>query len=201
MIKNIVFDLGNVLINFKPKEYLEKKGYSEELTNTILADIFYSPEWPALDNGDLTLTQAIENIAKRSSLNKNDIEKIFDLRIEILTPLESNAKILPKLKQEGYKLYYLSNFTSDIFSEIQNSYSFFNLFDGGIISAHVKVSKPDERIYRLLIDKYSLIAGESLFIDDLGPNIKAAEKIGMKGLHTCGSENVEPMIREALANS
>ena len=198
MIKIIVFDLGNVLINFKPKEYLENKGYSEKLKEKILADIFYGPEWLALDNGDITLTQAIESIDKRSSLNKNDIEKIFDLRVDLLFPLENNAKILPKLKQEGYKLYYLSNFTSDIFPVIQSSNLFFRLFDGGIISAHVRVSKPDEKIYRLLIDKYSLIAGESLFIDDLEPNVKTAERIGMKGLHTNGSEDIEPQLRKIL---
>jgi len=198
MIKNIVFDLGNVLINFKPKEFLEKKGYPEELKNTILADIYYSPEWLALDNGDITLTQAIESIAKHSSLNKNDITKIFDMRIDLLFPLERNVKLLSKLKQEGYKLYYLSNFTVDIFSEIQSRYPFFSLFDGGIISSHVRVSKPDETIYRLLIDKYSLIAGESLFLDDIEINIKAAEKIGMKGLPTYGSEDIEPLLRKTL---
>ena len=201
MIKNIVFDLGNVLISFKPKEYLEKIGYPEDLKEKILADIFYSPEWLALDNGDITIAQAIEIIAARSSLNKNEITKIFDILTDLLFPLEHNVKLLSKLKQEGYKLYYLSNFTSEIFPKIQNRDSFFTLFDGGIISAHVKVSKPDEAIYRLLIDKYSLIANESLFIDDLEANTKAAEKVGMKSLHTCAAEDIEPMLREMLANS
>ena len=195
MIKNIVFDLGNVLISFKPKEYLENKGYPEELKEKILADIFHSPEWLALDNGDITINEAIDIIAMRSELNKNDIAKIFDLRTDIMFPLEHNVKLLSKLKQEGYKLYYLSNFMSDVFPEIQSSYPFFSLFDGGIISSHVKVSKPDETIYRLLIDKYSLIAGESLFLDDLEINVKSAEKVGMKSLHTCGSEDVEPQFR------
>jgi putative hydrolase of the HAD superfamily len=201
MIKNIVFDIGNVLISFKPKEYLEKKGYPEELKEKILADIFYSPEWLALDNGDITIAQAIETIAMRSSLGKNEIAQIFDLLTDILFPLEQNVKLLSKLKQEGYKLYYLSNFTTEVFPKVQNRDSFFCLFDGGIISAHVKVSKPEEAIYRLLIDKYSLIADESLFIDDLEINVKAAEKVGMKGLYTCAAENIEPMLREILAGS
>ena len=200
MIKNIIFDLGNVLISFKTKEYLEKKGYPEELKNKILADIFYSCEWLELDNGDITPAQATEKIAKRSSLKESEIAEIFDLRTDIMFPLEQNVKLMPMLKQEGYKLYYLSNFMSDVFPEIQNSYPFFSLFDGGIISAHVKVSKPDEAIYRLLIEKYSLIAGESLFIDDLETNTKAAEKIGMKSLHTCGSEDIGTALREILAN-
>lgn len=199
MIRNIVFDLGNVLLSFRPKEYLEKKGYPAGQTEKILADIFLSPEWQALDNGDITHREAVERIAQRSSLSKTEIAGIFDLRIDLLFPMEKNVMLLPELKQKGYRLYYLSNFTADIFPEIRSLNPFFNLFDGGIISADVRVSKPDETIYRLLIGKYSLAAGESLFIDDLEINVRAAEKTGMKGLHTNGADNIGAMLREILA--
>ena len=197
MIKNVVFDIGNVLLSFKPKEYLEKKGYPEKLIDEILAEIFYGSEWLAIDNGDITTGEAIEQIAERTSLSKDVISEMFDSRADILSPLEQNVKLLSKFKQEGYKVYYLSNFSSDLFPEIKNSYSFFNLFDGGIISAVVRVSKPDEAIYRLLIDKYSLIANESLFIDDLEINVKAAEKVGMAGICTYGSEDIWQMLKDS----
>ena len=199
MIKNIVFDLGNVLLNFKPKEYLEKKGYPEQLKETILADIFYGKEWLALDNGDITSPEAIEIIAERSSLNKDEIVRIFNLRTDLLHPLDNNVKLLEELKAEGFKLYYLSNF-SDLFPEIKSRYDFFRLFDGGIISADVRVSKPDERIYRLLIDRYALVAEESLFIDDIEANTKVAAMVGMKILTTSGSENITPIVRKILTS-
>ncbi|MDR2887811.1 MAG: HAD family phosphatase [Bacteroidales bacterium] len=201
MIRNIVFDLGNVLLSFKPKEYLERKEYSVRQTEKILTDIFLSPEWPTLDNGDITHNEAIERIAERSSLSKTEIAGIFDLRINLLFPLEKNVTLLPELKQKGYKLYYLSNFTSDIFPEIRSLNPFFNIFDGGIISADVRVSKPDETIYRLLVGKYSLVASESLFIDDLEINVRAAEKTGMQGLHTNGAEDIGAMLWKILAGS
>jgi putative hydrolase of the HAD superfamily len=86
----------------------------------------------------------------------------------------------------------------DIFEEIKAGYFFFRYFDGGIISAEAKVSKPDGRIYEVLLKKYSLIPEESLFIDDLEINVKAAESIGMKGLCTFGSLGIFEKIEAAL---
>ena len=74
----------------------------------------------------------------------------------------------------------------DIFEEVKTGYYFFKYFDGGVISAEAKASKPDPRIYNILLDKYSLIPEECLFIDDLEVNVKAAEETGMKGLVTHG---------------
>ncbi|MBK9388907.1 MAG: HAD family phosphatase [Bacteroidetes bacterium] len=199
MIKNIVFDLGNVLISFRPSEYLDTKEYSEERKATILKDIFLADEWLKLDNGDITLTEAIESINERSSLTKEEIAHIFNLRTDLMIPLDQNVNLLPELKKRGYRLYYLSNFPIDIFHEIKSGYYFFNYFDGGIISAEVRFSKPDNRIYEILLEKYSLIPQESLFIDDLEINVKAARLIGMKGLVTHGSREISKEVKSVLS--
>ncbi len=183
MIKNIVFDLGNVLISFKPDEFFYKNGYDEPAVKVLIDEIFRSREWLMLDNGDITTKEAIEGISAKSSLKTEVIASVFNLRTKIMFPLAYNTKMLPELKKHGFKLYYLSNFPDDIFDEVFNKYDFFRYFDGGIISARVNASKPDTRIFRILIDKYSLSANESLFIDDSEINVKAAESIGMKGLH------------------
>jgi putative hydrolase of the HAD superfamily len=89
----------------------------------------------------------------------------------------------------------------DIFEEVTSGYYFFKYFDGGVISAHAKSSKPDSRIYKILIEKYSLIPEECLFIDDLEINVKAAENEGMKGITTLGSSDISNEIEEALGLS
>jgi epoxide hydrolase-like predicted phosphatase len=198
MIKNIIFDLGNVLISFKPSEYFEKKGYSENIKARILSDIFSSKEWAMLDNGDITTPEVIDAIASKSSLKREEIAHIFGLRTELMYPIDPNVRLLPELKKQGYRLYYLSNFPMDIFEEIKSGYYFFKYFDGGIISAEAKVSKPDIRIYEVILDKFSLVAEESLFIDDLEINVKAAEKAGMKGIVTFGSLEISEKIEAAL---
>jgi epoxide hydrolase-like predicted phosphatase len=198
MIKNIIFDLGNVLISFIPSEFLKKKNYPENIKATILSDIFTSEEWRMLDNGDITTIEGINAIALKSSLNKEEIAHIFNLRTEIMFPLDQNVKLLPKLKKQGFRIYFLSNFPIDIFEEVNTGYCFFKHFDGGIISADVKFSKPDSRIYEILLEKYSLLPQECLFIDDLEINVKGAEAVGMKGLFTNGSPDISKEIEKAL---
>jgi epoxide hydrolase-like predicted phosphatase len=201
MIKNIIFDLGNVLISFKPAEFFEKKKYPKNLRATIMADIFSSKEWALLDNGEINITQATEAIALKSSLKKEEIEHVFNLRNKLMFPLEQNVKLLPKLKKQGFKLYFLSNFPIDIFEEIKTGYYFFKHFDGGVISSEVKFSKPDKRIYEILLEKYSLIPEECLFIDDLEINVRAAEATGMKGLFTYGSLEISKELDDFLKSS
>lgn len=198
MIKNIIFDLGNVLISFKPSEFLDSKNYPEQTKALILSDIFGSPEWQLLDSGDLNVDQAVEGIMKNSLLERDQIMRIFDLRQEILFPIDNNVKILPELKKQGFRLYFLSNFPIDIWEEVKNGYSLFEYFDGGLISAEAKVSKPDRRIYAILMQRYSLKPEECLYIDDLEPNVIAAESTGMKGIVTFGSLEISQKIREAL---
>jgi FMN phosphatase YigB (HAD superfamily) len=188
MIKNIVFDLGNVLISFRPSAFLDNKDYPETIKSTILADIFGGREWLMLDNGDISTSEAIDSIAVRSSLKREEIAHIFNLRNEIMFPLDQNVRLLPELKKQGFRLYFLSNFPIDIFEEIKTGYFFFRYFDGGVISSEVKFSKPDRKIYEILLKNYSLKAEESLFIDDI--EVKAAENLGMKGFITYGSDEI-----------
>ncbi|MBK8882669.1 MAG: HAD family phosphatase [Bacteroidales bacterium] len=198
MIKNIVFDLGNVLISFRPSAYFDTKDYPENIKSKILSDIFASKEWLLLDNGNITTAEAIDSISLGSSLKREEIAHIFNLRTEIMFPLDQNVRILPELKKRGFRLYFLSNFPLDIFEEIKSGYYFFRYFDGGVISSEVKFSKPDERIYQILINKYALVPTESLFVDDIEINVRAAEKLGMNGLITYGSEEFSKELNRFL---
>lgn len=198
MIKNIVFDLGNVLISFRPSEFFDKKGYPENIKATILADIFASKEWLRLDNGEINTKEAIEAISLKSSLKREEIAHIFNLRKELIFPLDENVRLLPDLKKRGFRLYFLSNFPMDLFEEVKTDYYFFRYFDGGIISAEAKVSKPDIKFYNILLKKYSLVPEECLYIDDLEINVLVAESLGMKGLFTFGSTVISKEIENAL---
>lgn len=198
MIKNIIFDLGNVLISFKPSEYFDKNNYLRSIKATILSDIFGSKEWLMLDNGEITTPEAIDAIATKSSLSKKEIAHIFNLRTDLMFPLDSNVRLLPELKKRGFRLYYLSNFPLDIFEEVSTEYYFFKYFDGGLISAEAKFSKPDIGIYNILNKKYSLVPNECLFIDDIEVNVRAAQALGMKGIITYGSLEISNDIENSI---
>lgn len=201
MIRNIIFDLGNVLVSFVPSEYLKKKHYPENIRNTIMNDIFHSDEWKMLDNGDITVPEAIAAISLKTSLRREEIALVFSFRTDIMFPLDENVRLLPALKKQGFSLYYLSNFPLDIFEEIKNGYYFFRYFDGGIISAQVKFSKPDERIFTHFLDLYSLNPDECLYIDDIEINSSAAARTGMQSLVTFGSSEIGPELEKVLGVS
>jgi len=194
MVKNIVFDLGNVLISFLPSEYLSLNGYSALKREIILTDIFGSSEWRLLDDGKITTAEAIDSISSKSSLTRHETEQIFNERMRIFHSLDNNAKLLPELKKQGFRLYYISNFPADIFDEVRNSYDFFRYFDGGVISAHVRHSKPDPEIFRIFLQKFGLTAGECFFIDDTEANVNAALSCGMKAYCTFGSKDISPEL-------
>jgi HAD superfamily hydrolase (TIGR01509 family) len=198
MIKNIIFDLGNVLISFRPNDFLDKMGYASEAKTIIINDIFKSPEWQLLDKGSLTTPEAIEKISIRSSLKRNDIAAIFNLRTKIMYPINRNINLLPALKERGFKLYFLSNFPEDIFDEVFQEYEFFKFFDGGIISAKVKCSKPDIRIFEILMNKYFLVAEECLFIDDIEINASAARLAGIRSICASESTDLSELIEKNL---
>ena len=198
MISNVVFDLGNVLISFIPSEFLKKKNYPSTIRNTILSDVFQSEEWKMLDNGSITVNDAIESISLKSVLKREEIALVFNFRRDIMFPIDDNVRLLPALKKHGFGLYYLSNFPFDMFEEVSNDYYFFRYFDGGTISAEAKMSKPDVRFYRHFLEKYSLDPAGCLYIDDIEENTMAAETTGMQGFLTNGALKISDELGEVL---
>jgi HAD superfamily hydrolase (TIGR01509 family) len=197
-IRNLVFDLGNVLISYHPEDFHLKKGDSPENTELFISDVYNSPEWQLIDKGEMSVEEAVESIASRSSLQGPEIARIFSLREELLFAIDQNTSLLKRLKKARFGLYYISNFPEDMFSLLSRKYEFFSLFDGGIYSASVKILKPDPEIFRRLINDYRLKASESLFIDDLKQNADAAAREGFLTLHLTQADMLENELRKLL---
>lgn len=178
MYKNIIFDLGNVLLSFNPMEYLRSK-ISEERIQEVFKAIFQSEEWIMLDRGTITEKEAINNIIEKNSIYRDDINLAFEDWYGILKPIEETIKVLEDLKDKGYNIYYLSNFHELAFKEVSTNNSFFELFDGGVVSYEEKIIKPEEEIYRLILKRYNLAPNETIFIDDTKVNVEGAEKLGI----------------------
>ena len=181
MIKNIIFDIGNVLLDFNPKVYVKSK-ISEEKVEEIYKCIFQSDEWPMLDRGTISEKDAKINIINRNIENEKLINLVFENWYDILMPIESSVDVLKKLKQSGYKVYYLSNFHLAAFEYVTKKHDFFECFDGGVVSYKEKLLKPEKEIYEIIIDRYNLKPCQTVFIDDMKENVKAAIKSGLKGI-------------------
>lgn len=183
MIRNIIFDLGNVIINYNQEQIINNFTKKEEEIKYIYDEIFHAPEWELMDLGNITNDEAIEVINKR---NEFKYQKLTDNFLhEWYKEQEINrdiVEIAKKLKRNGYKLFVLSNMANLTYEYFKKD-EFFSLCTGIIISAHEHLIKPDEKVFRLLLDRYKLNAEECLFIDDdpSEQNYKTANKIGIQG--------------------
>ena len=181
-IDTIVFDLGRVLINWYPYKYMENK-FGKDIAIKLNQTIFNAPEWNLMDKG-LLLEKELWNL----QLNKFPklrfyIEHLKSKILEFLTPIEYNTKLIPKLKEKGYKLFVLSNFSKNSFEAIYNKYDFFKYFDGLVISSYHKTIKPEKKIYQILVEKYNVTPSCSLFVDDKIENINTARELGFWVVH------------------
>jgi len=182
LIKNVIFDIGNVLLNYNPYEYL-KKIYSNEDAKFLFSAIFDTDEWLELDRGTITEEEALNIFIERKPEKEQIIREVMSDFYSIFTPIESNVEVLKQLRRQGYTVLYLSNIHLGIYEHVIGKFEFFKEFDGGIISSNVKILKPDENIFFSLINKYNIKPEESLFIDDTVHNIKTAEDLGFITIH------------------
>ena len=183
MIKNIIFDLGNVIINYNQKQIINNFTEKEEEIKYIYNEIFNSPEWTLMDLGNITNDEAIEIINKRNGFKYEKLTQNFLREWYKKQPINRDiVELAKRLKEKGYNLYVLSNMANLTYEYFKND-EFFALCTGIVISAHEHIKKPDEKVYKLLLERYNLIAEECLFIDDddSGRNYQTANRIGIKG--------------------
>ena len=179
MIKNIIFDLGNVLLKFKPEEFLLQFLSDKEYIKQFITKITRSKLWLDLDRGYESLENAEIIFQSKYPEEKELISLFFNHWMEMLIPIEENINILLDLSESGYKTYILSNYIKEAFKFVKDKFDFFTLFDGQIISGEEKVIKPEKAIYESLLRRYHLKPEESLFIDDILFFLKPAKKLGI----------------------
>lgn len=191
MIRNIVFDMGNVLIHWRPDLFVERAGVPEEDRPLLLREVFASVEWVQLDRGTLSWEEAAAAMCRRlpERLHAAARELTQKWWENHLLPVEGMAQLVREIKSLGYGVYLLSNAKSDLpeyFDRIPGS----ECFDGRIVSADWKLLKPQPELYRVLFQEYGLKAEECFFVDDLNINIEAAILVGMSGAVFRGADEL-----------
>lgn len=181
-MRNIIFDIGNVLLDFRPEEYL-MQYFNQSVMGDLMTIVFSSDEWIDLDLGAITLQEAIKSLSLRHPHYHDELVFFLENWTHMMTPIQETIDIVYELKNKGYALYLLSNFSIEAIDTLSKRYSFFQLFDGAVISAKEHLAKPEEAIYQLLLDRYHLIPEECVFIDDLLSNVNTAERLGIYGIY------------------
>ena len=181
MIKNIVLDMGNVLLNYDPESILNMFCSSDEEKDVIRKELFNGPEWLMGDRGDIKDSDRFDLVKVRVPEKFHDALRNCALKWDIcMDPLPGAREFCETVKGRGYGIYVLSN-ASDLFYKYFPNLLPLDFFDGIFVSSDYKMLKPDEEIYRTFLEKFGLMADECLFIDDREENVIGAKAVGFNG--------------------
>ena len=193
-IKNIIFDFGGVLVDWNPV-YLYSKVFENESDMNYFLDNICTSEWNVQQDAGRPLAEATEALQKEFPEHKKMIGHYYGRWEEMLGGVfEENVRVLKLLKQ-NYPLYGLTNWSGETITTAYDKYDFFSYLDGIVVSGDEKLIKPDPKLYQILLDRYNLIASESLFIDDNIKNIAAAEKMGFQTIHFTEDMDLEKEVK------
>ena len=185
MIKNYIFDFGQVIVNFDTKYMTSvyiKEPKNIKMVEEVVFDRFY---WDKLDAGIITDEEVKQGICSRLPLKlQKEACAVYDNWYKNLTFIEGMPELLRAIKAKGGRLYLLSNISigfAENYSIVSKIKEVLDMFDGIVFSGTIGKTKPNKEIFEYLLNKYTLKAEESVFIDDNMNNVLAAEKVGIKG--------------------
>lgn len=194
-IQNVVFDLGGVLLEWKPYQILEGLYQDRDLRALVKKEVFQHPDWLALDKGMLDEEAAVRLFQQRTGRPLAEMKKLMDTVRETLVPIPPTFALLEELSKEGMNLYCVSNMQTAVFAYLQNRYDFWGKFKGLVISAHVRMIKPDAEIFRYLFSRYGLASSACVFIDDHPPNVESARRLDMQAILFQGADDCRRQLR------
>ena len=195
MIRNIIFDIGNVLTDFRWRGFLQDKGFDEAMIERISKASVESPLWNEIDRGEWSEEELLQAFVERDPEIEKELREAYRDIHGMVTPREYAIPWIKKLKENGYRVLFLSNFSKKAEKECAEALAFLPYTDGGILSYQEKMIKPDPEIYRLLLKRYELLPEECVFLDDTLKNVEAAQAEGMMGIWFRTKEQAEEDLR------
>ena len=199
MIRNMVFDIGNVLMDFRWKEYMRSLfGEDETLIQTINQGIWHNGCWAAMDKGEMDGAATLRSAVAFAPQYEKEIKLTLDSVAHAFHKFKYSIPWIQELKRMGLNVYYLSNYSAFSVAANPDVLNFIPYMDGGVFSFEVKAVKPEPEIYRCLCEKFGLKPEECLFTDDVPANVKGAQACGFQGIVFEGYEKTYPLIMKAL---
>lgn len=190
MIKNVIFDIGNVLVDFRWRMLMEDLKLPMETQAAFEQTVFGSRWWGELDHGVYEEAEILEHFREDNKEHLDEFNLVWDNRDKLVEPYVYAVHWIERLKASGLKVYLLSNYPKDVFSlhVACGRFPFLDMVDGRVVSGFVKMVKPDADIYEYLLSEYGLNADECVFVDDREENVETARALGMKGIVFQGYE-------------
>ncbi|MBQ4809768.1 HAD family phosphatase [Pseudoalteromonas luteoviolacea] len=181
-IKNVVFDIGNVVVRWSPEDIISMTFGKTCPKDGLIEKVFHSDIWLDLNKGLKTEQETKLRYQKELGLSQQDCERLFHYIKHSLIPVYNTEALIKRVKKAGYRVYALTDNVHEIVDYLKETYQFWPLFEGAIVSADLGVLKPQPAIYDALLTQFSLNANETVFIDDMPHNVAGAKAMGIEAI-------------------
>ena len=180
-IRNVVFDIGNVLVTWSPETIVRRTFGDGAPIARLTAEIFGSELWRSLNRGELSEREAMLSYRAQLGLDESTVEALFHHTKASLDLIEDTAKLVARLDELGFALFALTDNVHEIVAYLRRRYTFWQHFAGVVSSAEVRVLKPDPAIFWHLLETHRLRADQTVFFDDVERNVEGAARVGIHG--------------------
>ncbi len=197
-VRNLVFDIGGVLIGFRSPEMLVEAGFTQDEIDEFSRKVFLDPLWKEFDLENIPYDEIVEAYVQKYPEEEEMIHWVFSHTHLMPVHWPEVWEKVRALRDCGYRLYFLSNYSSVMFRNHLTGVWALDEMDGGVVSCQVHRAKPDPEIYQILLEKYDLKPEECVFFDDRGENVEGARAVGMQSRQVEGKEHMLEMLDEYL---
>lgn len=197
-VKNIIFDVGNVLLAWDPERIIQEAFRNTAWLEKISPQIFRSSHWWAFDQGLVTEEEVKKLIQAQYELPWDLTEHLFLTAKKSLSPKTDSIQLLQELHEQGLNIYCLTNMSEEFFQYLSKAHDFWGMFKHITVSARVKLLKPDPEIYQYVLDHNHLMAHETVLIDDMKDNIDSARAMGLKGIQFINIQDCQKELKALI---
>ncbi|EOX4902135.1 HAD family hydrolase [Vibrio alginolyticus] len=199
-IKNVIFDVGNVLVRWSPVEIVRLTFGGSVESEKMAQMLFSSQIWKDLNKGTISEREAKQRYQREHQVTTEEIDRFFYYVKHTQILLYGSIELLKRVKSAGYGVYALTDNINEIVEHLRTTYEFWPLFDGAIISSEVQLLKPQAEIYQTLLSKYQLNPEETVFIDDMPYNVEGARAVGMAAIQFKNAQQCELELKAMGVN-
>lgn len=194
--KNVVFDIGNVLVRWNPVEITRLTFDDSYDIESLAESIFRSEIWYNLNKGLISENEAKLQHQILFGLSEIESERLFYYVKQTQILIYGSVDLIQRVKAAGYRVFALTDNVHEIVSHLKSTYTFWNLFEGAVVSADVGMLKPQPEIYQHLLNQFDLNAEETIFLDDMPHNVKGAQEVGITAIEFKNAAQGEHALKE-----
>ena len=195
-MKDLIFDLGGVLLHWDPQAPGRAAGVTPEEMDLLTKGLFLHPDWLELDRGTVEKDDVMQRTRERTGLDAGLIKRVFDTLTICLSPIPESIELLRELSNEGHRVFVISNMHEDSARYLENNYDFWECFNDVLFSCDVKLVKPDEAIFRMAFERFGVDPSNAVFFDDTKENVVAADRLGLNVIHFSSAAETRRILRE-----